>query len=319
MEQAGCMHESMEITLNPFDMGPAGRYTVRTVSRGNNGGYPLDIKNISIGKQLLFFSALVFITMGIVMIVFTNYSMRKQAINEAEKKALLLLDRNLSTHSYFSHRLKPRLFEITDEIKPEGYFEPVWMSSTYAVREIDKYFQSLSDIRYYYKECAINARSPENEADAFESEFITKLNTDSGLKMASGTRIFDGVINFYVLRRGEVMGDTCLRCHSTPDVAPQEMVLQYGLERSFKRELGETVSAISIRIPLAAAYKDVNAVSAVISVVLIIVLLIIFIIQYRLTRRILVEPVEVIRTKALSVANNSKNIGEQIHHTAGKE
>ncbi|MCP4117869.1 MAG: DUF3365 domain-containing protein, partial [Desulfobacteraceae bacterium] len=153
----------------------------------------------------------------------------------------------------------------------------------------------------------------------FESEFITKLNTDSGLKMASGTRTFDGVISFYVLRRGEVMGDTCLRCHSTPDAAPQEMVLQYGLERSFKRELGETVSAISIRIPLAAAYKDVNAVSAVISVVLTTVLLMIFIIQHRLTRRIIVEPVEVIRTKALSVANNSKNIGEQIHHTAGKE
>ena len=58
---------------------------------------------------------------------------------EAKTKAQLILDRNLATHTYFSHTLKPKV--------------------------IDKNFKSLNNEEYYYKECSINARSPENEAD----------------------------------------------------------------------------------------------------------------------------------------------------------
>ena len=50
-----------------------------------------------------------------------------------------------------------------------------------------------------------------------------------------------------IMRRSEQMEATCLRCHSTPDSAPGEMVALYGPERSFGRKEGETVSAISIR------------------------------------------------------------------------
>jgi hypothetical protein len=59
------------------------------------------------------------------------------------------------------------------------------MSSTYAVREIDKYFKSLEPGEYYYKECAIDARSPENEADEYEKSFIEELNANPELMTRS--------------------------------------------------------------------------------------------------------------------------------------
>ena len=55
---------------------------------------------------------------------------------------------------------------------------------------------------------------------------------------------------FVVLRRGEVMEQTCLRCHSTPAQAPTGLIAKYGPQKSFDRHVGDVVSAISIRIPL---------------------------------------------------------------------
>jgi len=37
------------------------------------------------------------------------------------------------------------------------------MSSTWAVREVQKSFQALGNNAYYYKECTVNARSPAKE------------------------------------------------------------------------------------------------------------------------------------------------------------
>ncbi len=162
--------------------------------------------------------------------------MRSQALVEAEAKARILLDRNLATHTYFSHDMKPNLFEWTEPFRSDDYFDPTWMSSTYAVRHIDQYFKSLSDADYYYKEAAINARSPENEADAYERTFLDWLNADPDLVIDTSVRVLDGKPYFVVMRRGEVMEESCLRCHSAPDVAPAGMVQVYGADRSFDRQ-----------------------------------------------------------------------------------
>ena len=98
--------------------------------------------------------------------------MKSHAQAEAREKAMILLERNLATHTYFSHQLKPDLFEKMQIDAGDPFFDPIWMSSTYAVRVIDQYYQNLTANEYYYKEAAINARTPENEADAFEEEFI---------------------------------------------------------------------------------------------------------------------------------------------------
>ncbi|PTN37906.1 hypothetical protein C6366_05110 [Desulfonatronum sp. SC1] len=63
------------------------------------------------------------------------------------------------------------------------------MSSTYAVREMERYFKSLHEIPYFYKEAAINARHPDNEADSFERDFIERLNRDDSLHLLSEIRI----------------------------------------------------------------------------------------------------------------------------------
>ena len=241
-----------------------------------------------------------------------NWQMKTHAREEAREKAMILLDRNLATHTYFSHQLKPVLFKKFEGKTEDNYFEPIWMSSTYAVREIDKYYHSLTKRDYYYKEAAINARSPENEADAFERAFIEKINESTDLNELSDIRIINKIPFFVVLRRGETMEQSCLRCHNTSETAPADLVTYYGPDRSFQRSVGEVVSAISIRIPLGAAYAKVNRLIFHLSLLFGITLLIVFGLTVHLGKRWVFDPLSSIRIKAMEVSKNPEHLGEQI-------
>ncbi|MBW8036482.1 MAG: PAS domain S-box protein, partial [Planctomycetes bacterium] len=213
--------------------------------------------------------ALTFIVASIFVIVIVNQSMRNEALSDAREKTNIVLERNLATHHYFSQELKPKLFDTIASSQSPDYFEPIWMSSTYAIRQIDKYFNSNEEYSdYYYKECAVNARSPQNEADDYESAFIEELNKDPNLHHRSEIRKFDGQAYFVTLHRGETMEQSCLKCHSTPDKAPGDLVTQYGDQRSFNRNAGDIVSAVSIRVPLANAYAATRETSIKLSVLL---------------------------------------------------
>ncbi len=268
---------------------------------------------LNLGVSIIFICAAIFLVNQV-------YKQEKnQALIEAEAKAKIILDRNMATHTYFSHILKPKVFELTEPVRSDNYFEPSWMSSTYAVREIDKTFKSLAKDDYYYKECAINARSPENEADNFEKEFIKELNRNPNLKYRSLVRTFNDEYYYVTLRRGEIMEETCLRCHSTPEKAPKGLVKTYGSKRSFNRSIDEVVSAISIKIPLSDAYKRAEQFSRHLSKIFIIVFLLMFAVQYTIHKYLVINPLSVLQDKALQISENEELLGEEISLPLSRE
>ena len=274
-------------------------------------------KKTKVSTRLFILISTIIIIVGISSIFLINWRMKSYAQKEAEEKAMILLDRNLATHTYFSNQLKPVLFKKIE--CNDAYFEPIWMSSTYAVREIDKYYRSLTKRDYYYKEAAINARSPENEADAFERTFIEKINESPDLNQHSGVRNINERPFFVVLRRGETMEQSCLRCHSAPEAAPTDMGAYYGPAHSFQRSVDEVVSAISIRIPLDAAYADVNRLIFHLSVLYGLTVLIIFGMATYFGKRWVFEPLSSIYIKAMEIYKNPEHLGEQIDLPSGLE
>ena len=94
---------------------------------------------------------------------------------------------------------------------------------------------------------------------------------------------------------------------------------QYGAERSFHRSTGDVVSAISIRVPLAAAYAETNRVSLMISGVLLFALAILYAFQFLINRRLLFAPLNEIRDKAEQIATDERYLGEVIDISSGKE
>jgi PAS domain S-box-containing protein len=97
------------------------------------------------------------------------------------------------------------------------------------------------------------------------------------------------------------------------------MVHIYGPERSFNRKDGDVVSAVSIRAPLQAAYAQANRFSLQLSAILVGTVFVGFLIISYFTRRVLLEPLALIRDKAVAIANSDKRLGEQITQPYGKE
>jgi len=252
-------------------------------------------------------------------IILVLYSMRQQSLREAEAKARILLDRNMATHTYFSEIMKPKLLEWTAPFRTKEYFEPSWISSTYAIREIHKYFSSFNPTGYYIKDAAINARSPENEADDSERAFLEKLQKNNKLESYSEVRTINGKPYLTVLRKGEVVEKSCHLCHGNPGDGPEGLVRLYGPERSFHRKIGELISVISMRIPLSAAYAGGYRTSLQLSILLAVVLALLLSVLFFLYRRFLISPLGVIRDKALAIAGGKEQLGEKIPAPVGME
>jgi two-component sensor histidine kinase/HAMP domain-containing protein len=259
-------------------------------------------------------TAALLIIIGLAVVLLLNVYMKKHALIEAEAKARIITDLSLSIHTYFTHNLKPSVFKITDKQIPESYFDPAWMSSTYAVREIKKYFSGINANGYYYKECAINARSPENEADDFEKDFLRQTNI-SGIENLTAVREINNIPYLTILRKGETMGKNCLRCHSTPENAPADMVAYYGPDKSFSRSENEVISAISIRIPLTEAYEEANRLSFLLSGIILIILFIYGTVTTTLNKRFIFSPLEKLQNRVILISRNR----EKLHNTIEPE
>ena len=257
-----------------------------------------------------------FVLASLALVAFVNYGMRRHSLEEARSRSQVILQRNLAVHQYFNSQLKPRLFERLEQsgsLDP-AYFDPAWMSSTYAVREINRIFYANVENNdgLYYKEAAVDARSPHNEADAYERDFLAALRHDPNLNEWSGVREIDGQPFFEVMVRGEAMEASCLRCHLDPEMAPADLVARYGPVRSFARFEGQLVSALSVRIPLAAAYASADRFSHMLYGVIGAVFAGLFLMQWFLGRRFVIRPMEMIHDKVVQIANDESRLGEQV-------
>ncbi|MBW6484589.1 MAG: DUF3365 domain-containing protein [Syntrophobacterales bacterium] len=279
----------------------------------------IKFKNLRLMQIVAIGIGIIFLIGASAIILMVQRTMKEESLHEAESKARLLLDRNLATHMYFSQNLKPRLFEYTAPFSSKDYFEPSWMSSTYANREINKYFQSLNPFGYYIKDAASDARNPENEADAYELDFLAKMKKDKKLNAHSDVQIIAGKPYLVVLKRGEVIEGACLRCHGEPGAAPAGMLRLYGVDKAFHRKLDDLVSIISIRIPLAEAYKGASNLSLKLSIMLVAVLAIVLAVLFVLYRHFVVAPIGAISAKARELSGMEGRLGETIPQQGSRE
>lgn len=267
---------------------------------------------------IIFISAVYLLVTAAVLFIVQNYE-KGEALEIAKTAADQLIERNLSIHRYFAKELKPAVFNLTGGNLPEDYFDARWMSSTFAVHTMQGDLAKFNAAGYYYKECAINARSPQNEADPFERDFLIRSSKDPSLTEWSGVREIDGKPYYVVLQRGESMEEGCLLCHSDPAKAPKGMVERFGKARSFGRKAGELVSALSVRIPLASAYaqadEQVTRIVISIAAVLAATLLSLFL----LTRAYLDRPLNRLREAVTRAEADESLLGTPIATGGGQE
>lgn len=252
---------------------------------------------------------------ALTLVVLVNINSRHQALNDAERYASLILDRNIVTHAFFNNVLKAGLYEMFDE----RLLSPEWLSANFAISNTAKDYDLFTQEGLYYRESAINARNPAHEANPLERDFIERLNADQNLKVESAIREYDGQPFFTVMQRGQVAKSECLYCHGKPEEVPAEIIAHYGSERGLSMQPGRTVSALSMRIPLAVAYKEANQFSFELSGYLLVLLMVIFILQYVVTRQLLYVPINALHLEAQTIAHDPVRLGSTLPLPRGRE
>ncbi|UNC91933.1 diguanylate cyclase [Candidatus Contubernalis alkaliaceticus] len=255
-----------------------------------------------------------------VLIVLTNFFMKRMAYLEAYDKMNIMMTRTNAIHEYINQVARPVIFELMDEYEvSETYFRPEIMSSTYAVREINKIFNERIDENYYFKEIADFPRNPENQADDYEKEILQLFNLSSDITVHTRVMERNGVTNFVYIKKGEVLEENCLRCHSVPEKAPQGLLDIYGENRGFHKTVGEIVSAQSVAIPLSEAYATANRFSMLMAVIALIVVFLASFIFSRVTETDIFLRLDQLNQYFSGILTGKQRIGERFLKTKNDE
>ncbi|MEG4801196.1 DUF3365 domain-containing protein [Microcoleus sp. ARI1-B5] len=165
---------------------------------------------------------------------------------EISSKALLLMQSMNSVRCYSNTEVSPQLVA---RLKPDEFL-PQTVPAYSANKVFDKLRSDETDCGdYSYKEAMLNPTNIRDKSDEFETglvaDFCKKINT----KQLQGFRSLGGKEIFYIARPISVTASSCLRCHSTPDAAPKDMIKIYGTINGFGWKLNEVLGTQIVSVP----------------------------------------------------------------------
>ena len=272
-------------------------------------------KNLPLAGKTLLATALLAVSAATVTVTYVRHQVRQQTLAEARRHADTIMAHNLAIHRFYADVLKPGLFR---EIAPQrrgDYFNPAWMSLTYAIREIEKIYRRDGSDHYLYKECAIDARSPENEADAVEAGIIEEMRAHPELSEVLLDREMAGRPHHVFYRRGETMENSCLLCHREPAEAPAQLVAYYGKERSFHKQPGQLASMLMIAIP----EENDDYLAAALTSAMLGFIGLLLLGAWWITHGWVIAPVRRLQRHAERLTGDKRFIGEKVGDLGGRE
>lgn len=183
----------------------------------------------------------------------------KFAIYENNEKLDNILINQKALHTYVEELQKPVIYKLKEEGKLyHDFFDPNILSFTYIARNIhqieNKLLEDANKSTKYYKLASINPRNPLNQANDFEKDLIQKFNT-TDKKDYKEVLQKEGKKFLYYAKAVGANKESCMRCHSSADIAPQELLDRYGDKQGFNEHIGDIRAIISIEIPLEAELK----------------------------------------------------------------
>lgn len=211
------------------------------------------LNNLTLAKKLTILLIVIFIGgisfSGMALANILNY----KAQNEISSQASLLSQTLSSVRSYTSNEVTPELRKRlgTEEFLPQtiGSF-----SSRKVFEKLQKdnpFYQDFS-----YKSAVLNPSNFEDKADEFETLLVQQFHQDNKLKELTGFRSVGNKDFFYIARPIVITDASCLKCHSTPDVAPKGMLKIYGSKNGFGWKLNEVIGTQVVSVPASQVFQS---------------------------------------------------------------
>src|SRR5215469_10395998 len=163
-----------------------------------------------------------------------------QVLQQAE----LMMASAKSTRDYTSEQIKPLLLKNPEH---EITFLPQSVPAFAATSLFNSMRKSYPD--YAYREATLNPTNLIDRADDWESDIIHYFaDHPEETKLAGERETPTG--RYLYLARPMIATESCLECHSTPDVAPAAMIKTYGSQNGFGWKLNQVIAAQIVSVPM---------------------------------------------------------------------
>lgn len=273
-------------------------------------------RNLNIGARFNLLLLILFFSSVLISGVALSRVLEQKAENEVASKALALMETMTAVRSYTSTHINPLL---ADRLETELQFIPETVPAYSATEVFENLRKSKDYHNFFYKEAALNPTNLRDQADTFEANIVENFRQNPEVKETSDFRTLPNGKVFYIARPLAVTQKSCLRCHSTPEVAPRSQLATYGDENGFGWILNEIVAAQIISIPAEEVFTGVKqSLFLIMGILITVFTLVIIAINFLLTQTV-IQPLKKMsyHAKQVSVGNMNNDFEQTSHDEIG--
>ena len=168
----------------------------------------------------------------------------RNAWSQVLQQAELMMASAKSTRDYTSEQVKPLLLKNPEH---EKTFLPQTVPAFAATSQFNAIRKSYPD--YSYREATLNPTNLIDRAEDWEADLIHYFADHPDEKKVVGQRETPTGRYLY-LAKPMVATQSCLECHSTPDMAPAAMIKTYGTQNGFGWKLNQVIAAQIVSVPM---------------------------------------------------------------------
>ncbi len=193
--------------------------------------------------------------------------LQRNARDQVLYNAQLMMDTALAMRSYTIHQVKPAIADSVEQRakgdKEDDVFRELCAKRGFAVKRVFRpqtvpafsATELFMELRkkypdYTYKEATLNPTNPRNKALDWEEDLIKMFKQHPDVKMFDGERQTPYGRSLFLAKPLVVSDKACLECHSTPSVAPKEMIQLYGPNNGFGWSEGDILTAQIVSVPV---------------------------------------------------------------------
>ena len=229
--------------------------------------------------------------------------LQKNALDEVQQTANLMIESALAMRSYTATNIKPLL-----DTRLEMEFLPQSVSAFAAAQAMAEVKKAYPE--YTYKEAAINPTNPRDRATDWEVDLINAFRTAPTTPFITGERGSGDQRTLYVARPIQIKNPACLSCHSTPRAAPSSMIRIYGEANGFGWNLNEVIGAQIVTIPMSVPLQKADAAFYAFLGFLFAVFLLIFAALHLMLSYFVLRPLERMGRAASEISTGNLNVPE---------
>ena len=228
---------------------------------------------------------------------------QKNARDEVLQNARIMMDAAFAVRNYTVREISPLITAQMD-----SRFLPHSVPSFAAQTNFRALREKYPD--FTYKEAALNPTNPADRATDWETDIIREFRNNQARVELIAERDTPTGRNLVLALPITIKDEACLTCHSTAAAAPASMTKLYGSANGFGWQMGETVGAQLVSVPMSVPLKKAQDAFLVFMGGMTLVFLAVLAILNVLLHYVVIKPVAAIAKVANQVSMGETDVPE---------